>query len=98
MKATLRQLSGAGIKGLEHCPPCYHVDFEADEFAQFLADPVGVLKELGYEMSRAQIILGRWNDAWSHRRQEWIARPNEKPVRGCCYVSDDSVICHPHAD
>lgn len=98
MKAKLKQLTGHGIEGLEHCPPLYHVDFEWEEFEAFLADPVGVMKDLGFEINYPRIVLNRWHEAWSEKERKWVrvdAAALKKQTL-CCYGTDDEIICHRH--
>src|SRR5262245_51531426 len=99
MKAKLVQLSGRGTN-LADCPPCYHVDFEPDEFVQFLSNPQGVLKQLGSDMTHTQITIGRPDEAWSHSKQTWVKLSPEEgninTVKGCCYMSGGVIVCHKH--
>lgn len=105
MKAKLRQISGPGIEGLQECPPCFHVDFDRTEFKDFLSDPAGILKILGYAIKSPRVTLCNWDEEWSHKKHEFVKRPldtqgllvSTAPV-GCCYVTHGEVICHVHEE
>ena len=93
----VRQLSGPGIKGLEHCPPAYHFDFSHEEFQTFIADPAETMKQLGLKLTVATVTLSRWSESYSEKAG-WSARAPSARAKGvCCYSSGDGgVTCHMH--
>ena len=96
--ATVQKLAGAGVKGLEHCPPLSHVDFSEEEFAALLANPMATMKRLGISAKGSSITLSRWNESYSVQTGWTALSPATTQLRpkGCCYVTDEGMICHRH--
>jgi len=100
------QLSGRGIAGLENDPPMYHFDVEPEQADELMTDPTAFLEKMGLTQKHGIAPEGRvsvtWTrgNRWDHEKQSWVRISNTetlgKTIRGCCYVSDDSVICHVH--
>ena len=96
----VRQLTGPGIKGLEHCPPTYHFDFSLEEFQSFILNPAEAVKELGLDFKVTNIELAQW-DKWYSQDGGWKKRPKAakaRPARAvCCHGgADGGVRCHMH--
>lgn len=100
------QLTGPGVPGLEEDPPLYHFDIDVDEMEELSADPAGFLQRLGLGPDKGIAPTGnvqlithpgmRWSGReWMRRDAAEEARLPAKP-KACCYVSDDSMICHTH--
>jgi hypothetical protein len=100
-----RQLSGPGIEGLETDPPLYHFDVEPDDLGALVEDPAGFLAAMGLTAEkgvattgRIDVTLNRFNDRWIPGRGWVLGKDLDKlaPAKGCCYLSDEKVVCHPH--
>ena len=83
----------------------YHFDLEHDQVDQLLNNPQGFLQDLGLGAEQGIApngnvsVVTNFNQQWTGRRWERRDVSAElAPTRptGCCYVSDDSVICHVH--
>jgi hypothetical protein len=100
------QLAGPGVEGFETDPPLYHFDLEPPQVFEMAANPVGFLEQLGLNRDKGIAPKGRVTVRmpdptlqWSHKEQMWVqaqAGFQAGAVKGCCYVSDDEVICHVH--
>lgn len=90
MTATkLTPLAGKSVPGLESYPTLNHLDFDREQCAAFLEDPVGVGRQLSLDLSKASIHLEHWDEEWDGREHVWKkrARGDAQP-RGV-----DRVIC-----
>lgn len=105
-KVATQQLAGPGVDGLDQDPPLFHFDIDSDQIEDLLNDPQGFLTRIGLGPDQGIAPNGRVNvitnfnqqwtgRAWRKRDVGAEARPRRAP-KGCCYVSDDSVICHVH--
>ncbi|MGK5543947.1 hypothetical protein ACSNOH_04295 [Streptomyces sp. URMC 127] len=91
------QLAGKGVAGLESDPPLYHFDATPEELGQLIADPQRFLEEAGLPGTAANnIALSKWTEAYSPERG-WGPRKDGGAASSCCYVSDNSMTCHVHA-
>jgi hypothetical protein len=91
MTATkLTPLAGKSVPGLETYPTLNHLDFDQEQFAAFLADPVAVGRQLGLDMNKASIHLEHWDEEWDGREHAWKkrARAGDPKPRGM-----NRVIC-----
>jgi hypothetical protein len=107
----VQQLAGPGVEGLETDPPLYHFDIDFDQVWRLIADPVGFLAELdlGPEQGIAPegnvnvitTFAHEWTDhAWRRSGSDEGDQTHEAgstTLRGCCYTSDDSLVCHKHS-
>ncbi|MHA3703665.1 hypothetical protein ACXR2U_15925 [Jatrophihabitans sp. YIM 134969] len=105
-RSNLKQLAGPGVPGLEQDPPLYHFDVDAKDAAALHADPHGFLARLGLGpeqgIAPARNVRVTWTSrfwtsaGWKEREELPEAIRNDGGVSGCCYGSDDEIICHPH--
>ena len=101
MKAKLVRMSGPGVKGLEHCPPYYRADLDADEWAMLTADPAKVLRELGAPADvadKATVKLVNPGQGWDSDANAWRqVMPGEPPKpKPWCVVCDTNGECSGH--
>jgi hypothetical protein len=97
--AKVRQLTGPGVAGLEHCPPTYHFDFSHEEFMAFVANPAVSMKHLGLHFQVTSITLAQWHE-WYSEKEGWTPNTElaRRPPSGvCCHGgADGGVRCHMH--
>ena len=102
-RVKVQQLAGPGVKGLESDPPLYHFDLEPEDVDALIANPIEVLNRLGLGVEQGIApggnvhVITNFDQLWDGKK--WRARNSgARPSRplGCCYVSDNSVVCHAH--
>lgn len=99
--ATVNQLTGPGVEGLEDEAPTYHWDMSPEEFEEYLANPVEFGRKIGLpEGIGVNIHLVRWTEGWAGPEKGWISRTGEtaRPpvIKGFCCVGGSDGGCHAH--
>jgi hypothetical protein len=94
----VKQLTGKGVEGLEHCPPSYHVDFTPEGFERLVANPEDVFTELGFvdPLPGITVELARPLEGFSEM-EGWVSAKNNTTTGFCCVAgADGGVKCHRH--
>jgi hypothetical protein len=92
LKAELKKICGEGVSGFEDCPPIYHIEFDREEFHRLLDDPVGVMKELGWEGPPLRITIS--DKVWLVNERKFVdaGSPEDPPTEWktlCCGANGD---------